>query len=216
MHGCREHDDLVDVVWQRSEIVVTLSGEGVDDAGWRLVANLGHSDTRWRSRAFGGMAKGIGGLQLHFDSVYDAPGLQGVLCHLIVKTLNRVARVTRRYAITGRFRAAPGPIIERFFGGKDCFFVQVGSNDGIIGPDPLHDLIKANPRWRGIFIEPQEAAFSQLVANYGCRAAFPLSGSQLPILPEKNLSIPCLQTAFGKPAYRPYSTSLRRSTANMC
>jgi FkbM family methyltransferase len=68
--------------------------------------------------------------------------------------------------VTGRFRANPTPIIERFFGGKECFFVQVGSYDGVTA-DPLHGLIKANPRWRGIFVEPQPRAFAELIANYG-------------------------------------------------
>lgn len=79
--------------------------------------------------------------------------------------LNRLGRAARRYLTTGRFRAAPGPIIERFFGGKNCFFVQVGSNDGVYG-DPLHTLIKANPLWRGMFIEPLDEAFEQLLATY--------------------------------------------------
>jgi FkbM family methyltransferase len=67
--------------------------------------------------------------------------------------------------VTGCVGAAPGPIIERFFGGKECFFVQVGSNDGVRG-DPLHHAIKTNPQWRGIFIEPLEDVFQRLVANY--------------------------------------------------
>jgi FkbM family methyltransferase len=68
-------------------------------------------------------------------------------------------------------RAAPGPIIDRFFGGKHCFFVQVGSNDGVTA-DPLYDLVKANPQWRGLFIEPLEDCFSKLVANYAAESRF--------------------------------------------
>jgi FkbM family methyltransferase len=67
--------------------------------------------------------------------------------------------------VTGRFRANPTPIIERFFGGKECFFVQVGANDGR-HRDPLNDLIRSNPQWRGILIEPLHEAFERLVANY--------------------------------------------------
>ena len=84
---------------------------------------------------------------------------------MIAKTLNRFGRAARRYLLTGRFRSAPGPIIERFFGGRDCFFVQVGSNDGVRG-DPLHKAIKANPNWRGLFVEPLDEAFELLVRNY--------------------------------------------------
>jgi hypothetical protein len=56
-------------------------------------------------------------------------------------------------------------MIARFFDGRDCFFVQVGSNDGVRG-DPLHDLILSNQHWRGIFIEPMDELFAQLVKTY--------------------------------------------------
>ena len=88
-----------------------------------------------------------------------------------VKLVNRFRRTTHRYLVTGRFRSAPGPIIERYFGGKDCFFVQVGSNDGVTG-DPLHELIEANPSWRGIFIEPNDEVFAKLVNNYPADGRF--------------------------------------------
>ena len=84
---------------------------------------------------------------------------------MILRTLKRFDRVARRYVATGLFRTEPSPIIDRFFGGRDCFFVQVGSNDGIFR-DPLHELIKANSRWRGIFIEPNDEVFEKLVRNY--------------------------------------------------
>jgi FkbM family methyltransferase len=70
--------------------------------------------------------------------------------------------------VTGRLRAAPGPIIERFFGGRECFFVQIGSYDGVTG-DPLHPLILANPQWRGILVEPQTNSFLHLKGAYGAR-----------------------------------------------
>ena len=38
--------------------------------------------------------------------------------------------------------------------------------------DPLHDLIKANPRWRGIFIEPLAELFERLTATYGADDRF--------------------------------------------
>ena len=47
----------------------------------------------------------------------------------------------------------------------DVFFVQVGSNDGLQG-DPLHDLIKANKLWCGVFIEPLKPIFERLIRNY--------------------------------------------------
>jgi FkbM family methyltransferase len=45
------------------------------------------------------------------------------------------------------------------------FFVQVGSNDGV-HDDPLHDLIRRHPEWRGIFVEPVASMFSRLRRNY--------------------------------------------------
>jgi len=106
----------------------------------------------------------VAGLRLDFDTVYDGAGLHRQLL-LIVDALNRFGRAARRYRVTGRFRAAPSRIIDRFFGGKDCFFVQVGSHDGVLR-DPLHSLVIANPQWRGIFIEPLDEVFERLVANY--------------------------------------------------
>lgn len=38
--------------------------------------------------------------------------------------------------------------------------------------DPLHDPIKANPHWRGIFIEPLDEVFERLVANYPADGRF--------------------------------------------
>ena len=77
----------------------------------------------------------------------------------------RVKRAASRYAATGKFRAAPGPMVESFFGGKPCFFVQVGANDGVFR-DPLHEAIRANQSWRGIFIEPLKEPFDRLTVNY--------------------------------------------------
>ena len=90
---------------------------------------------------------------------------------MLIRTLNRVRSVARRYLVTGRFRANPSSIIDRFFGGKDCFFVQVGANDGVTG-DPLHNLVKANLRWRGIFIEANDEVFEKLFKNYPAEDRF--------------------------------------------
>jgi FkbM family methyltransferase len=84
----------------------------------------------------------------------------------VIDMLERLVRVTRRFAATGQLSSSPTPLIERAFDGKRAFFVQVGSNDGVRG-DPLHDLILSNPQWRGLFIEPLPYAFSRLVMNYG-------------------------------------------------
>ena len=41
------------------------------------------------------------------------------------------------------------------------FFIQVGSNDGILN-DPLHDLIVQDSHWTGVFIEPVGFLFERL------------------------------------------------------
>jgi FkbM family methyltransferase len=85
--------------------------------------------------------------------------------------LERLFRIARRFAATGQLSSSPTPLIRRAFGGKPIFFVQVGSNDGQDG-DPLHDLIIANPNWRGLFIEPLPDPFGRLVKGYGGSGRF--------------------------------------------
>lgn len=80
--------------------------------------------------------------------------------------IKRLARVARRFVASGQLSSSPVPIIKRAFNGREAFFIQVGSNDGLSG-DPLHDLILVNPLWRGIFIEPVGYAFKRLTQNYG-------------------------------------------------
>jgi FkbM family methyltransferase len=45
------------------------------------------------------------------------------------------------------------------------FFVKVGANDGLTA-DPCADLLRAEPRWRGLLIEPVPFVFERLRANY--------------------------------------------------
>jgi FkbM family methyltransferase len=84
--------------------------------------------------------------------------------------LQRVLRAAHRIVTTGQLKFPPSPVpfIRRQFGGKPCFLVQVGSNDGVEG-DPLHDLILENPQWRGLLIEPLAEPFGRLVKNYSAR-----------------------------------------------
>lgn len=51
--------------------------------------------------------------------------------------------------------------------GTAFFFIQIGAFDGRAG-DPLYDLVHHH-HWRGLLIEPQYAAFSQLQKNYSQR-----------------------------------------------
>ena len=47
---------------------------------------------------------------------------------------------------------------------KDVFFIQIGANDGIRN-DPLYPL-RSKYSWKGILIEPQKRAFSELQRNF--------------------------------------------------
>jgi len=49
--------------------------------------------------------------------------------------------------------------------------VQIGSNDGRTG-DPLHRLLRRNPNWNGLFVEPVPHLFTRLQANYGASDRF--------------------------------------------
>jgi FkbM family methyltransferase len=49
---------------------------------------------------------------------------------------------------------------------QPVFFVQVGANDGVKA-DPIHELIRQNEHWRGIFIEPIRSVFHRLRQTYG-------------------------------------------------
>ena len=61
----------------------------------------------------------------------------------------------------------PEPIdtVAQMFGGKRAVVVQVGANDGLQG-NPIAALIRQNPDWRVVFIEPLPHIFRRLIANY--------------------------------------------------
>jgi FkbM family methyltransferase len=50
-------------------------------------------------------------------------------------------------------------------GRKDLYIVQIGSNDGITG-DPIHSLLRSNPSWKALLVEPVPFLFQRLCANY--------------------------------------------------
>lgn len=51
---------------------------------------------------------------------------------------------------------------------KNLFFVQIGACDGKQS-DPIHELIKSHPIWKGILIEPQRNEFLKLKQTYKYR-----------------------------------------------
>lgn len=47
---------------------------------------------------------------------------------------------------------------------ENCFFIQIGANDGI-SVDPINKIILKN-NWSGILVEPGFESFNELVKNY--------------------------------------------------
>ena len=54
--------------------------------------------------------------------------------------------------------------LERFHG-KPVIFAQIGANDGM-SVDPLREFVVANPKWRGLLVEPVPWIFETLQKNY--------------------------------------------------
>jgi FkbM family methyltransferase len=48
---------------------------------------------------------------------------------------------------------------------RQPFFVQIGANDGV-SDDFLHDILKENPHWKGVLVEPHTASYEALKATY--------------------------------------------------
>jgi FkbM family methyltransferase len=94
------------------------------------------------------------------------------LCGLVMASAKRLIRPLIRPFRDQNLTMPPAEFIKRKLRKRSSiFFVQVGSNDGLNG-DPLHNLIKSNPRWKGIFIEPVKYAFDRLRSNYNGDARF--------------------------------------------
>jgi hypothetical protein len=79
------------------------------------------------------------------------------------RTLRHTAGRIKRYLIPPPPELAHS--LAQMFGGKPAVVVQVGSNDGLQG-DPIAALIRENPAWRVLFIEPLPHIFRRLLANY--------------------------------------------------
>jgi FkbM family methyltransferase len=50
-------------------------------------------------------------------------------------------------------------------GREGLFVVQIGSNDGLTG-DPIHSLLRENPSWNALLVEPVPFLFERLRQNY--------------------------------------------------
>ena len=65
------------------------------------------------------------------------------------------------------FHDNPTTRLKSLFAAADkIVFLQIGAFDGVSG-DPIAPLIRADPRWSGILVEPQPEVFERLVRN--CR-----------------------------------------------
>lgn len=91
-----------------------------------------------------------------------------------VPFLHRLAlRFAARFFPTGevnrqRFRRFCAELPELV---PEPFFVKVGANDGVTA-DPCADILRADPRWRGLLIEPVPYCFERLKANYPDRGRY--------------------------------------------
>lgn len=65
----------------------------------------------------------------------------------------------------------PSIWLNKFLQGEKVRIIQIGSNDGLHG-DPIYNLIKQNPTWRALFVEPIPYLFERLRKNYGMDGRF--------------------------------------------
>jgi FkbM family methyltransferase len=80
----------------------------------------------------------------------------------MLRHLANIARRIKRHLIPSAVCAAS---IAKLFDRRPAVVVQVGSNDGVQG-DPIAPLIRKNPDWQVLFIEPLPHIFQRLLANY--------------------------------------------------
>jgi FkbM family methyltransferase len=73
----------------------------------------------------------------------------------------RAGRIKRRMLRT----SSPADKIADLFDGRSATLVNIGANDGVTG-DPLYNLIRANPQWTVLFIEPIKALHERLKLNF--------------------------------------------------
>ena len=92
---------------------------------------------------------------------------------LMLRNLINVARRIKRH-LTDAARRIKRHLIRhpsatstlaKLFDRRPTVVVQVGSNDGLQG-DPIAALIRTNPDWQVLFIEPLPHLFRRLLANY--------------------------------------------------
>ena len=91
----------------------------------------------------------------------------------MLRDFTTTARCIKRYLADAPLNIKryliPSPSIAstlaELFDRKPAVVIQVGSNDGLQG-DPIAALIRTNPDWQVLFIEPLPHLFQRLLANY--------------------------------------------------
>jgi FkbM family methyltransferase len=81
----------------------------------------------------------------------------------MMNKIRRTASLIKRHIVSPP--TPPAVTLAKIFTGMPAVVVQVGSNDGLQG-DPISELIRENPAWRVLFIEPLPHLFRRLTANY--------------------------------------------------
>ena len=81
----------------------------------------------------------------------------------LIRSIPGVRPVIDRYR---RWQRDPARNLRRIFKGhRDLFLVQIGSNDGQTG-DPVYGLLRANPTWHALLVEPVPYLHERLRDNY--------------------------------------------------
>jgi len=78
------------------------------------------------------------------------------------------ARLAKEERLINRFRDYCRTLSDRV---AEPIFVKVGANDGVTD-DPCSDIFLANPKWRGLLIEPVPYCFASLQKNFPDRRRF--------------------------------------------
>ena len=81
------------------------------------------------------------------------------------RTVYQAIRRWYGFHVTGTLKGDATELIRRQLASRKVFSIQIGSNDGSSG-DPIHALVRADPRWRGLFVEPVPYLFERLRRSY--------------------------------------------------
>lgn len=87
------------------------------------------------------------------------------------KLLVFINRKFRKFFIESPPYDSPSIWLNKLLKGDKIQIVQIGSNDGVTD-DPIYELVKNNPEWKALFVEPVPYLFEKLKKNYGSDSRF--------------------------------------------